>query len=341
MEVADGEMLILLGPSGCGKSTILRCLAGLEEPTTGVIKLGGEVVFDDSTKLNLPPDKRDIGLVFQTYVLRPHMTVRKNVEFPLRARKSVPANEIDQVVDDILKIVRCDHLADRYPGELSGGQQQRIALARALSAEPSVVFLDEPLSNLDALLRIELRSQLKSLHRRLGFTAIYVTHDQTEALSLGDRIAVLEDGEIVQLDTPQIVYERPTNSSIAAFMGVRNSLGLKVSPNDLLVNDVRLGDAAALAWVPQNAQQVRFRASSVVMGERASEFTGADGLWLNDVTLRDALYVGYESEAIFDFHGSEIVADVPIAIPLEEGATYSIFVRKEDCLFYDNDEQLI
>ena len=183
IEVQAGEMLVLLGPSGCGKTTLLRCVAGLDDAQEGRITLDGRPVFDAAIGFNQPTHLRDIGMVFQNYSLWPHMTVRRNVEYPLRAR-GVAAAERDKRVGQVLEVVQCAHLAERLPSMLSGGQQQRIALARALAPQPKIMLLDEPLSNLDALLRVELRAHLRAIHREVGFTGIYVTHDQLDRKSV-------------------------------------------------------------------------------------------------------------------------------------------------------------
>ena len=219
LTIDDGEFLVLLGPSGCGKTTTLRCLAGLESPDRGRISIGGKLALDAARGIDLPPEKRDIGMVFQSYALWPHMTVRRNVEYPLRARKLTHGIK-DGWVEETTKLVEVDGLLDRFPGQLSGGQQQRVALARGLVARPGLVLFDEPLSNLDARLRDQVRSQLHQLHKRLHFTAVFVTHDQTEALSLADRIAIMNKGAIEQLDTAQRVFEEPATEYVAGFMGM-------------------------------------------------------------------------------------------------------------------------
>ncbi|TWG98586.1 iron(III) transport system ATP-binding protein [Nocardioides sp. J9] len=221
LSIEAGELLVLVGPSGCGKTTLLRCLAGLEDATTGQIRIGGETVFDSGRNVLVPPYARDIGMVFQKYALWPHMTIRQNVEYPLRSRgkkERIGAGRVDEV----LKTVDCLHLADRYPSQLSGGQQQRVAVARAIVSEPAVLLLDEPLSNLDALLRVSLRDELHALHQRFPFTGVYVTHDQSEAMSLGDRVAVMRDGQIEQLAPPRTIFDRPATPEVARFVGVRN-----------------------------------------------------------------------------------------------------------------------
>jgi ABC-type sugar transport system ATPase subunit len=210
--VEDGEFLILLGPSGCGKTTALRLIAGLEKPTSGTISIGGRVIND------LPPRERDIAMVFQSYALYPHMTVYKNLAFGLRERRVAKA-EIDVRVREMSRMLGLDDLLKRKPGQLSGGQRQRVAMGRALVRQPKAFLLDEPLSNLDAKLRVQMRSELKRLHQSLGITTIYVTHDQTEAMTLGDRIAVMSGGELLQVGRPNEVYSRPANLFVAAFIG--------------------------------------------------------------------------------------------------------------------------
>ena len=227
LSVRTGEMLVLVGPSGCGKTTLLRCIAGLESATSGSIAIGDTPVFDAARKLNVPPYERDIAMVFQKYALWPHMTVLKNVEYPLRARGRKRALREGRAVR-ALQTVRCENLAARIPAQLSGGQQQRVALARAIASDPAVLLLDEPLSNLDALLRLELREELRTLHRSVGFTGVYVTHDQGEALSLGDRVAVMRSGVIQQLATAEVVFDRPATPEVASFLGIRNHVKVRL-----------------------------------------------------------------------------------------------------------------
>ena len=225
LELEEGEFLVLLGPSGCGKTTTLRCLAGLETPAAGRIRLGDEVVFDGERKVNLSPDKRFIGMVFQSYALWPHMTVRKNIAYPLKARKMREALRGGRV-EETASLVDCRDLLDRYPAQLSGGQQQRVALARGLVASPDLVLFDEPLSNLDARLRDQVRADLHELHRSKPFTAVFVTHDQSEALALGQRMAIMRAGRIDQLGAPEDVFEQPATEYVAAFIGMSNRLEL-------------------------------------------------------------------------------------------------------------------
>lgn len=212
LEIADKEFIILVGPSGCGKSTTLRMIAGLEEISKGELYIGDRLVND------VAPKDRDIAMVFQNYALYPHMTVYKNMAFGLQLRKT-PKDEIDRKVTEAAKILDIEHLLNRKPKALSGGQRQRVALGRAMVRDPAVFLLDEPLSNLDAKLRTAMRSEITKLHKRLGTTFIYVTHDQTEAMTMGDRIVVMKDGFIQQVDTPQNLYDNPNNMFVAGFIG--------------------------------------------------------------------------------------------------------------------------
>ena len=212
LEIAEGEFVSLLGPSGCGKTTTLRMLAGLDFPTSGIIRIGARVVND------LPPGKRDIAMVFQSYALYPHMTVAGNIAYPLKKR-GVPRRERDAKVMEVARLLRLEALVERKPRHLSGGQQQRVALGRALVREPQVFLLDEPLSNLDAKLRAHMRAELIELHRRIGKTMVYVTHDQLEAMTMSDRIAVMHGGVLQQFGAPADVYERPANVFVADFIG--------------------------------------------------------------------------------------------------------------------------
>lgn len=212
LSVKDGEFLVLLGPSGCGKTTTLRMIAGFIEPTQGTIRMGGR----DITRL--PPWQRNAGLVFQNYALFPHMSVRDNVGFGLEMRK-IAADQIAPRVTEALRLVRLDHLADRLPRQLSGGQQQRVALARAIVIRPDVLLLDEPLSNLDAKLRLEVRVEIRALQRQLGLTTVMVTHDQEEALTMADRLVVMNEGEVRQAGSQRDLYERPADRFVAGFVG--------------------------------------------------------------------------------------------------------------------------
>jgi len=224
-QVAAGEFFTLLGPSGCGKTTTLRCIAGLERPEGGEIELAGVLVFAGTGRVHVPPHRRDIGMVFQSYAIWPHMTVFENVAFPLQVGpRRVPAATVRERVRQTLAAVRLDGLERRPAVNLSGGQQQRLALARALVRQPKLLLLDEPLSNLDAKLREQMRWELRELQRTLGITMLYVTHDQVEALSMSDRVAVMHQGQIVQVGAPREIYERPGTPFVADFVGSTNLL---------------------------------------------------------------------------------------------------------------------
>ena len=219
--VKQGEFISLLGPSGCGKTTMLRCIAGFESVDEGAVLVNGI----DITRQ--PPHKRNIGLVFQSYALFPHLTVKENIRFGLKMQKKVSKHEADEKIAQVLKMVGLDHLADRYPGQLSGGQQQRVAIARSVVLNPPLLLLDEPLSNLDFKLRVQMRDELRSLQRRLGTTFIYVTHDQTEALAMSDRVVVLSQGKVAQVGTPRDIYQKPATQFVADFIGASNLLKTK------------------------------------------------------------------------------------------------------------------
>jgi iron(III) transport system ATP-binding protein len=231
--VPQGKLFTLLGPSGCGKTTTLRSIAGLERPRAGEITVGNDVIYSSRKGIFIPPNRRGLGMVFQSYAIWPHMTVFGNAAFPLQvSRKKLPRREIEQRVLRVLKVVALDEMAEREATKLSGGQQQRLALARALVMEPPLLLLDEPLSNLDAKLRERMRFELKRLQRELGITTVYVTHDQSEALALSHSIAVMNGGRIEQLGTPREVYERPRNQFVADFVGTTNFIRGNVNGPD-------------------------------------------------------------------------------------------------------------
>lgn len=221
--IAPGEFVSLLGPSGCGKTTLLRIVAGLESVSGGSVSIDGQVVTD------LPPEKRDISMMFQSYALMPHLSVYDNIRFPLRMRRLGTRSEQHERIEAALEMVQLGHLADRRPNELSGGQQQRVALARAIVNNPKVLLLDEPLSNLDARLRDEMQVELIELHRRLGLTTLFVTHDQEEALSLSDRVILMRDGHIEQDGSPEAIYSAPTSRFASDFLGSSNELQVEVT----------------------------------------------------------------------------------------------------------------
>lgn len=265
--IEEGELFTLLGPSGCGKTTLLRLIAGFNPPD------GGQVLFDGRVVNDLPPHERGIGMVFQNYALWPHMTVLENAAYGLKLRKQ-PAAEIAERIGAVLEKVRLSGLADRYPGQLSGGQQQRVALARALVLNPRILLLDEPLSNLDAKVRIQVRAEIRKLQKELGITTVYVTHDQEEALTLSDRIVVFNQGKVLQVGPPKALYERPESRFVADFIGINNLIDGTVESVDVadpaqprlhvktalgtfstLMNErLQLGQRCVLSIRPENAE---------------------------------------------------------------------------------------
>ncbi|NLJ80211.1 MAG: ABC transporter ATP-binding protein [Firmicutes bacterium] len=242
-KVYENEFFSLLGPSGCGKTTTLRCISGLEEPTAGEISISGQVMTSAEENLMVPPERREIGMVFQNYAVWPHMTVERNISYPLRlAKKS--KREIAAKLDYLLDLLELQGLEKRFPSELSGGQQQRVALGRALSTDPKVMLLDEPLSNLDAKLREQMRFELKDLQQKTGISILYVTHDQVEAMAMSDRVAVMKKGDIVQEGSPHEIYENPKDQFVADFIGTMNFLPCTVTAKTDQGVNVRLGNGA-------------------------------------------------------------------------------------------------
>ncbi|MDR7513328.1 MAG: ABC transporter ATP-binding protein [Armatimonadota bacterium] len=281
LEIREGEFVVLLGPSGCGKTTVLRLIAGLETPDRGRVWIGGR----DVTRL--PPGRRHLGMVFQSYALFPHMRVFDNVAFGLRMR-GVGAAEQRRRVQEVAELLQIADLLDRYPAQLSGGQRQRVAVARALVVRPQVLLMDEPLSNLDALLRLHMRAELKRLHREVGSTTVYVTHDQVEAMSLGDRVAVLREGQVVQFDTPTQIYDHPADRFVGSFLGnpPMNFFQATVDPEDgsLRVEGVKFPAPAAYA----EALAER-RGGSVLVGIRPEHVSVGAGPLRGEVLVVEPL----------------------------------------------------
>lgn len=279
LTIRENEFICLLGPSGCGKTTMLRCLAGLERPDAGRIVVGNEVVFDSERKQYVPTEKRGLGMVFQSYAIWPHMSVFENVAFPLRRgsrRRTMSADEVRERVRKILEVVDCSALENRRPGELSGGQQQRVALARALVYSPKILLFDEPLSNLDAKLRERMRFELRMIQEQVGFTAVYVTHDQEEALTMSDRIVVMAGGRIRQIGAPDEVYERPVDGFVADFLGAANVLSVTLSPS--AASDVADTDVGQV-WFGSRSEMVQEggTALQVVVRPERVELVGYEG----------------------------------------------------------------
>ena len=314
LEIADGEFLVLVGPSGCGKSTLLRLIAGLEDLTAGEIHIGNKQVTD------LPSKDRDIAMVFQNYALYPHMTVEQNLGFGLRLRR-VNKREAQRRVADVSRILGLEPLMARRPAELSGGQRQRVAMGRAMVREPQAFLMDEPLSNLDAKLRVQMRSELSRLHERLRTTTIYVTHDQVEAMTLGDRVVVIRDGVVQQVDTPQNLYSRPANLFVAAFIGS--------PPMNLVEATVRDGKVHFGGFslpIPPSASVVRGQeGSSVILGIRPADFEDCE-VWSNpslpviEVQAEVTEELGSEAHVIFAINAPPIRSEEALAAASEEGA---------------------
>ncbi|HET7729774.1 MAG TPA: ABC transporter ATP-binding protein [Usitatibacter sp.] len=321
LAIADGEFVTLLGPSGCGKSTTLAALAGLDEPHGGRITVGGKVFFDAATGRNVPTEQRNCGLVFQSYALWPHMTVAGNCEFPLKLRK-VAAPERRARVAEALKLVEMDPYAERYPHELSGGQQQRVALARTLVYRPTVLLLDEPLSNLDARLRERSRVWLSQVTRQVGLTTVYVTHDQSEALALSDRIAVMNAGKVSQLGTPQQIYDHPSDPFVADFIGSSNFLEGRVQavpqPGRVMV-ELPGGQAIAAAsgkdFAVGSRVQVALRPERLVLhpGQPAG---GGQNVLRGRITGRS--YLGARTLYLLDIGGTPLRVESDRAFAGEE-----------------------
>ena len=281
LDVADGEFLILVGPSGCGKTTALRMVAGLEGVTSGAIRIGERDVTD------LPPTQRDVAMVFQNYALYPHMTVFDNIAFPLRQRKTKRA-ELTARVDDAARLLGIEELLQRRPRELSGGQRQRVAIGRALVRRPQAFLMDEPLSNLDAKLRVQMRAELISLHERLGITTIYVTHDQTEAMTLGDRVVVMNKGVVQQVDAPERLYRHPRNTFVAGFIG---SPAMNFLEGTLAGGALRLGEHSV--ELPDALRSTLARSEGeVIVGLRPEDVVlaaGQDGAIAAEVAISEHL----------------------------------------------------
>ncbi len=330
LEIADGEFMVLVGPSGCGKTTILRMIAGLEEVSDGEIVIGERVVTDEK------PKDRDIAMVFQNYALYPHMNVEQNIGFGMRLRRA-PKAEVQRRVGDAAQVLALlDHLA-RKPAELSGGQRQRVAIGRAMVREPQAFLMDEPLSNLDAKLRVQMRAELVRLHEQLATTIVYVTHDQVEAMTLGDRVAVLRDGVLQQVDTPQLLFHRPANLFVAGFIGspAMNLVEAVVVDDELRFGSHRLP-------LPPGVELAAARGRPVILGIRPSDFEDAE-VWRGErlpvieVTANVVEDLGSEAHVLFNVDAPPVLvegvesdpsAGTPIPLVAAEGS--SVFTAAVD-----------
>lgn len=313
LEIKDKEFIVLVGSSGCGKSTILRLISGLEEVTSG------EILIDDKVVNNTHPKDRDIAFVFQSYALYPHMSVYENIAFGLKMRK-YPKNEIDVKVREVAKALNLEDLLERKPRQLSGGQRQRVALGRAIVRNPKVFLMDEPLSNLDANLRVQMRSEIKRLHQKLKTTFIYVTHDQTEALTMGDRIVVLDKGKIQQADTPEEIYNNPKNRFVAGFIGQMNFINVNVNNGVFKIKDKEFRTGKNISGV-------------CTVAIRAEKMTnGSVDIWVKPDIIE---MTGGERIIYFYLNGDKCSAKLPLDYPIGENVKLSISVN--DIYFFDNE----
>ena len=339
LEIADKEFIIFVGPSGCGKSTTLRMIAGLEEISGGTLKIGDKVVND------VEPKDRDIAMVFQNYALYPHMTVYDKMAFGLKLRK-VPKDQIDKMVKEAAKILDLEKLLDRKPKALSGGQRQRVAMGRAIVRDPKVFLMDEPLSNLDAKLRVQMRTEISKLHERLGATIIYVTHDQTEAMTLGTRIVVMKDGVVQQVDTPQNLYNAPGNLFVAGFIGSpqMNFLDATVKVNG---KDVTLQVGNYSLKLPENKAKALidggYDGKTVVMGIRPEDVTD-DATAFPESTVEAKINVyellGAEVFLYFDVEGFNMTARVDPHTTSRTGDTVKFGLDMTKVHVFDKETEL-
>ncbi|MGW1628039.1 ABC transporter ATP-binding protein [Streptomyces anthocyanicus] len=332
--VADGEFFTLLGPSGCGKSTTLSCVAGLETPDSGTIRVGDQVFFDGTRRSTVPPEGRNLGLVFQSYALWPHMTVADNLALPLKLRK-VTKGEQQRLIDDALTKVDMAHLRDRYPHQLSGGQQQRVALARGIVYSPGVLLLDEPLSNLDAKMRDQARVWLKDLQREVGITTVYVTHDQVEAMSLSDRIAVFMHGRLQQVGTPTEIYETPATPEVAGFIGRCNLLEGRVGATEGGAVQVELGETGqhlrvAGACSAGSSATVGLRSERITLTDRAdAPHDGAVNVLR--ARIEQCSYTGARFEYELSIGDVRVHAESPVR---HTDGEINLIIRPDDCLLF-------
>jgi multiple sugar transport system ATP-binding protein len=336
--IQSGEFLVLVGPSGCGKSTLLNLIAGLESISSGEIRIG------DRTVNQVPPKDRDIAMVFQSYALYPNMNVRRNLSFGLETRRVAP-QEIDQRIRQVAEILQIEDLLDRKPSQLSGGQRQRVAMGRAIARDPRIFLFDEPLSNLDAKLRVEMRTEIKKLHQRLGTTIVYVTHDQIEAMTLADRIAIMKDGIVQQFDTPNGVYTNPSNRFVAGFIGspAMNFIPVTLErENGRLVAPLAADDGRRFA-LPVNPKKPGLEAGrKVVMGlrpENITDFQEGMHTWEHITPLECTVKVleptGPDSLVYVEINGTEIVCRTSPDFASQAGQVMKLAVDTTKPLFFD------
>jgi iron(III) transport system ATP-binding protein len=328
--VPDGTLLALLGPSGCGKSTMLQLIAGFERPSAGEIWAGDQCMSSPATMV--PTERRGISMVFQNYAVWPHMTVEENVAFGLRIQR-LPQPEMSRKLARALQMVRLDALRDRYPAELSGGQQQRVALARALAVEPKILALDEPLSNLDAHLREEMRFEIRRVHDQLGITTLYVTHDQSEALVTADQIAVMQSGVLMQVGTPQDLFERPANSFVARFIGNSNVVaGTLEGPGRVRIGPHSLPGIDRSGAAPGAAVSFCIRPTQILVDQATDEASSL----LRGTVMRSA-YLGEARDLLIEVENfAPIRASVPAAREFSAGQQVTLHLPVESCLIVNS-----
>ena len=337
-EVYRGEHLTLLGPSGCGKTTMLRSIAGLETPTAGEIRIDGRPIYSSSQRVNVPTERRQLSMVFQSYAIWPHMTVFDNVAYGLRVRK-VPAREIEQRVEQALELVQMVDLARKSAARLSGGQQQRVAVARSIVFNPRVLLFDEPLSNLDAKLRAQMRIELREIQNRLGITSIYVTHDQEEALAMSDRIIVMNVGVIEQVGTPGDIYNRPRSAFVADFVGSANLVSGTVR-RDLSSNGSLVIETAGSSLVHGHGkaggagEQASFAIRTAYPRLSRERPAGADNAWPVRVSRR--VFLGDFIQYLLDWEGRPFVVRRWPDELFEEGETVYLSVASQHCVMIEN-----
>lgn len=330
LDIKEGEFFTLLGPSGCGKTTLLRMIAGFNSIE------GGDFFFNETRINDMDPVKRNIGMVFQNYAIFPNMTVEKNVAFGLKNRK-LPAEEIKAKTDQFLKLMKIEEYRDRMPERLSGGQQQRVALARALAITPDVLLMDEPLSNLDAKLRVEMRTVIKEIQNRVGITTVYVTHDQEEAMAVSDRIAVMNAGEIQQIGTPKILYQRPANLFVATFIGHTNVIRAKLQVKDKKAQLVLTG---GFCVDMDNILAEEKKERDVLVSIRPEEFVvlpkEAEGV---KAFVDDAVFLGLNTHYFVHFEDgekAEIVQESQIDNIIAKGTEIKLGIKKEKINVFDD-----
>jgi|GEM_PF-1158080 len=335
LEIGQGEYVVIVGPSGCGKSTLLRCIAGLESPTSGTIELQGQTVADPQHGINTKVNKRNVGMVFQNYALWPHMSIEENVAYPLKQR-GIAKRERQKLVHEVLSALECEKLASRLPAELSGGQQQRVALARALVYKPGILLLDEPLSNLDALLRVSLRTELLRIHRSIGYTGLHITHDQEEALEMGDRVVLMREGAIEQMGRPADVYAHPVSPYAARFLGVRNRIDVRANLGRLEHASGIVGGSGELLGASPNGSEhelfVRPRDSRIGRGPAPSG-VGTD-ISLNGTLTQLVLGEGGRRQYVVDVGGNLWFAQHADTDDLSPGDDVHIRVPRNLSLLY-------